>query len=146
MKKVFYFILLLFFASVIKILVTEGTKQFISKEEGLSHEDSLNYYFRSLEKLSDSIRKSPIQVDEMTVLDSISVSKDSNTLNYFYTIINYNKKDLDLDLFVSALKPIIDSSVKNNPKMEINRRFNTKLVYNYFDNQGVFLTSFNADY
>ena len=40
----------------------------------------------------------------------------------------------------------VDSSVKKNDKMELSRKFRTKLIYSYFDKNGKFLTEVIADY
>ena len=143
--KAGYIFLLLMVLTLVKVVSKSVVKDFFNNSKELTYDDSLKLYLKSFDKVKESFNKLPLKVDDMTILDSVNVSKTENSFHYFYTVSKF-KKDIDVDIFYALLKPNIDSSVKKNTKMEFNRRFRTKLIYSYFDKNGEFLTEIIAAY
>jgi len=145
MGKAVYAILLLVVLALVKVVSKPIMKALVNSSQELTYDDSLKLYMKSFDQVKESFNKLPLKVDEMTTLDSVNVSKIENSFHYFYTVSQL-KEEVDVDIFYALLKPNIDSSVKKNDKMELNRKFRTKLIYSYFDKNGKFLTEIIATY
>ena len=80
----------------------------------------------------------PIMVDQDTRLDN-TVSLPGNTFQYNYTLINYEKEELNPDTLRKYLEPGIISTVATNPDMKIFRDHLSTIAYNYNDKNGAFI-------
>jgi len=80
----------------------------------------------------------PMIVDSDTQLDN-AISKPPNILQYNYTLINYEKEDLDVLELEKNLEPIIVNGIRTNPDMQFLRDKNVVFDYFYKDKNGVFL-------
>jgi hypothetical protein len=148
MKKVGYIILFLIVLAFVKVATKSVVKGLFQNSKKLTYKDSLDLYLESLEGAQDSLNNvlSGKKIDEITVVDSLRISKADTSIHYYLHISTYVKNELDIDKLGEAMKPILDSFVTNNEKMSINRRFKTKFIYSYFDKKGDFLTTIKADY
>jgi hypothetical protein len=147
-KKIFYFMLMLIALVIGKSITKSFIKGTYQNSKKLTYQDSLNLYLESLENIEDSLNTvlSGKKLDEITIVDSLRISKADTSIHYFYHITAYKKNEIDINEFDKAVKPMLDSSVINNEKMSINRRFRTKFIYSYYDNKGQFITTIKADY
>lgn len=145
MGKALYALLLLMVLALVKVVSKPIMKALLNSSQELTYDDSLKLYIKSFDQIKESFNKLPVKVDDVTTLDSVNVSKTENSFHYFYTVSQL-KEEIDVDTFYALLKPNIDSSVKKNDKMELNRKFRTKLIYSYFDKNGKFLTEIIAEY
>ncbi len=145
MGKAVYALLLIVVLALVKGVSKPIVNALFNSSQELTYEDSLKIYMKSFDKVKESFNNLPLKVDDMTTLDSVNISKIENSYHYFYTVSKL-KEDIDVDVFYTLLKPNIDSSVKKNEKMALNRKFGTKLIYSYFDKNGIFLTEIKAEY
>jgi hypothetical protein len=132
----------------VKVATKSFVKGMFQNSTKLTYKDSLNLYIESLESVQDSLNNalSGKKIDDITVVDSLRISKADTSIHYYLHITTYVKNELDIEKLDDAMKPILDSFVTNNEKMSINRRFKTKFIYSYFDKKGDFLTTIKADY
>jgi hypothetical protein len=87
-------------------------------------------------EIASEVNKScPIAIDKDTRLDNM-IALPSKTLQYNYTLVNYEKIQLDSTTLDSLLRPGIINSVKSAPNMEILRKNDVIFLYSYYDNVG----------
>jgi hypothetical protein len=146
LKKIGYFIIIIFTLAVVKSLSKFAVKGFWSSQNKLSYDDSLKLYLSTFSIIEDSINQHPKMIDKITSIDSINCSISENTFTYFHTLIEYSKEDIDLETFNSIMKNYLDSMVRVDPAIAIPRRFNTKLYYSYYDKNAEFITKLEAVY
>ena len=87
-------------------------------------------------------------VDAETRWDNTSIGTDK-TIVYNYTLIIFNKTDIDTNLFRSVLNPQIKNTIKTNPEMKYLRGENVTFIYNYRDKSSIHNTQikvFPKDY
>ena len=90
--------------------------------------------------IASELNKScPIVVDSETRLDN-SIGGPDKSFTYNYTLINYSKEEIDIDYFVSILRPSILNNVKTNPDLATFRDKKIEMKYSYKDKNGVFIT------
>lgn len=77
----------------------------------------------------------PIQVDQYTRLDS-AASKGKTNFMYYYTLLELEKSEVNLDTVNKYLKPSIIENVKNNPDLKAFREKGIIMDYNYYDKNG----------
>jgi hypothetical protein len=94
---------------------------------------------QQLVEAASTINKTcPIMVDEDTRLDN-SVALPGNIFQYNYTLINYEREDLNPDTLRKYLEPGIISTVATNPDLKIFRDHLTTMAYSYNDKNGAFV-------
>ncbi len=81
----------------------------------------------------------PQQVDEDTRLDSASVH-ENKTFRYNYTLLNFNRDSMDVELFVLSVKPAMINNAKTNPDLQLFRDNCVTLEYYFRDELGKFMT------
>jgi hypothetical protein len=90
--------------------------------------------------IASELNKScPIMVDSETRLDN-SIGGPDKSFTYNYTLINYSKEEIDIDYFLSTLRPSILNNVKTNPDLATFRDKKIEMKYSYKDKNGVFIT------
>lgn len=95
-----------------------------------------------LTQLANDINKNlPMIVDAETRWDNTGVLPGKTVL-YNYTLINYNKVDIDTIVFRSNMEPQIKNMVKTNPQLKVFRDNDVTFMYNYKDKVGVHITQF----
>ncbi len=148
LKKIFYLTLMLIALAVGKSITKSLIKGSYQSSKKLTYQDSLNRYLEDLESTEDSLNTvlSGKKLDEITIVDSLQISKADTSIHYFYHITAYEKNEIDIDEFDKAIKLMLDSSVINNEKISIHRRFRTKFIYSYYDKNGELITTIKADY
>lgn len=82
----------------------------------------------------------PFMVDSETRLDN-AVPGEDKTIYYNYTLINYNKKDINVARLNSTMKPQILNNIKTNPAMKPLRDYGVTFIYNYKDKNSVHITT-----
>lgn len=82
----------------------------------------------------------PLKVDEFTRLDSISSFK-RKSLTYYYTLLQVNKSEVNIDSIKNYLKPNIIKSVKNSNELKVYKKNNISMNYLYYDLNGEFITA-----
>ena len=82
----------------------------------------------------------PLKVDEFTRLDSVSSFK-RKSLTYYYTLLQVNKSEVNIDSIKNYLKPNIIKSVKNSNELRVYKTNNISMNYIYYDLNGAFITA-----
>jgi hypothetical protein len=80
----------------------------------------------------------PIMVDKDTRLDN-AVALPNNVFQYNYSIINFDKSQVDEVTLRKAIEPGLVNNVKTNPELMVYREHKTTLAYNYRDKNGSFI-------
>lgn len=80
----------------------------------------------------------PIMIDSDTRLDN-SVALPDNIFQYYYTLVNLEKANINTEEMRNFLEPTIINFVKTTPQMEIQREYKTTINYHYRDKNGEFL-------
>lgn len=88
-------------------------------------------------------KKCPMVVDEYSRLDSASAIDDKNFL-YYYTLVDIEKSEVNLDTVNKYIRPNIISNVKNTPELKVFRDNKVTIDYNYYDKNGVFVTKISV--
>ncbi len=88
----------------------------------------------------------PIMVDQETRLDN-SIAFPDNVFQYNYTLVNIEKKNINVSELEEYLKPVILNAIKTNPDLKLFRDHGTTMSYNYKDKNGEHLIKllFTAD-
>lgn len=87
--------------------------------------------------------KTPMQVDPYTRLDSASAKGKAN-FTYYYTLIDLNKAEVNLDTVNKYVRPNIIEGVKSSSELKIFRDNNVTLNYKYFDKNGIYVTEISV--
>ena len=80
-------------------------------------------------------RVSPFMVDDETRLDSSSVLP-GKVFQYAYSLVNYERDSIDIEVFLSHMEPVILHNVKTNPELKSFREQNVTIIYLYKDKNG----------
>ncbi|MDO3695756.1 hypothetical protein QVZ41_12975 [Wenyingzhuangia sp. chi5] len=80
-----------------------------------------------------------MQVDEFTRLDSAS-AKGVTNFTYYYSLLNLEKSEVDLESVDEIIRPGIIENVTNSPELKIYRDNNITMDYKYYDKNGEFVT------
>jgi hypothetical protein len=89
-------------------------------------------------KAAEEINKNcPIMVDSETRLDN-AMALPGKKLVYYYTMINYAKEELDVDIFAENMTPTIINAVSSNNEMAFLREKEVTFSYQYKDKNGEF--------
>lgn len=88
-------------------------------------------------------KETPIQVDQYTRLDSASTIGKTNLI-YYYTLLETEKSEVNLDTVHKYLRPSIIENVKNSPQLEVYRNNNITLDYKYYDKNGDLVTEISV--
>src|SRR5688572_1527845 len=81
-----------------------------------------------MEAASELNKTCPIMVDQDTRLDN-AVALPGNIFQYNYTLVNYEKSELNIDTVKKYIEPGLINSVKTNPDLE--RKNKVTMAYNY---------------
>ncbi len=93
-----------------------------------------------LKKAATELNKQlPMNVDEYSRLDSASAEGES-CFNYFYTLVDLEKSEVNLDTVNKYIRTGIIENVKNSTELREFRKNKITMNYNYFDKNGVFVT------
>lgn len=91
-----------------------------------------------LKKVATEINKQgPRQIDQYTRLDSVSSIGKTNFI-YYYTLIDMEKSEVNLDTVNKYVRPSIIENIKNSPELKIYRDNNITMDYKYYDKNGDF--------
>lgn len=90
---------------------------------------------------SEINKNCPFMVDSETRLDN-TVAGNGKSIIYNYTLVNYSKEQVNLNLLNSNLKPKILNVIKTNPDMQYLRDNDISFEYYYKDKFGVYIISF----
>ncbi len=85
----------------------------------------------------------PVMVDQETRLDNVIAMPD-NVFQYNYTLVNWVKDSLDVEIFEQNMQPQILNTVKTNPDMKSFRDHKVTLAYNYKDKDGTYITKISV--
>ncbi len=77
-------------------------------------------------------------VDKETRLDN-AVALPNNILQYNYSLINYDKSQVNEAILRKAITPGLVNNVRTNPALKLYRENKTTLAYNYRDKNGNFI-------
>ncbi|WP_026474535.1 hypothetical protein [Alkaliflexus imshenetskii] len=77
----------------------------------------------------------PFMVDDETRLDNATVLP-GKVFQYGYTLVNFERDSIDVDVFVSHMQPVILNNVKTNPELKTFREQNVTIIYQYNDKNG----------
>lgn len=83
-------------------------------------------------------KKGPQQIDQFTRLDSVSSIGKTNFV-YYYTLIDMEKSEVNLDTVNKYVRPSIIENIKNSPELKIYRDNNITMDYKYYDRNGAFV-------
>jgi hypothetical protein len=90
-------------------------------------------------------KKAPIVVDKDTRFDNVNALLDK-TVQYNYTLINYLKKDIDINQLKINLRLPILNYIKTNPDLKLFTDNKVTMEYVYKDKVGVFLFKLQFKY
>ena len=82
-------------------------------------------------------KQTPQHVDDYTRLDSASSIGKTNFI-YYYTLLNIEKSEINLDTVNKYTKPFVIKNVKEEPSLKIFRKNNITMDYKYYDKNGDF--------
>ena len=83
----------------------------------------------------------PIVVDQDLRLDN-TVALPNMTFQYNYTLVNYEKAQLNMEVVEETLFPALLENAKTNPDMKEMRDAKVTFNYYYKDNKGEFVTKY----
>jgi hypothetical protein len=83
-------------------------------------------------------KRSPIQFDEFTRLDSASAQGATN-FSYYYTLTKVDKKEVHSDSVQAFLKPTLIHNIKYNPELKVYRDHEITMDYHYYGKNGDFI-------
>lgn len=86
----------------------------------------------------------PLKIDEFTRLDSVSSFK-RKSLTYYYTLLQVNKSEVNIDSIKNYFKPNIIKSVKNSNELKVYKKNNISMNYLYYDLNGEFITAIEVN-
>jgi hypothetical protein len=91
---------------------------------------------RLLEDFSTEFNaKLPMQIDDETRLDAIIPGPDKQ-LTYIYTLVGHTAGDIESNTLVGIIQPMLINNYRNMPAMELFRREQVELHYQYRDRNG----------
>lgn len=88
-------------------------------------------------------KKCPAVIDEDTRLDN-TVVLSNRTVQYNYTMVNYEVENMDLKLIKEQFTPILLNQTKTNPGLKLFRDNNVTISYYYKDKNGKFILNYKA--
>jgi len=99
-----------------------------------------------MQAASEINKTCPIMVDKETRLDN-SIALPDNIFQYNYTLVNMEKKNIDISELEEYVRPIILNTIKTNPDLKSFRDHETTMSYNYKDknSEHLFKLSFTAE-
>lgn len=104
-------------------------------------ENVINTAKNPLQLIANEMNKScPMMVDEETRLDKVTLPSKT-VFQYNYTLINYEKTEIDTVKIKSSLEQNIIRLTKTNPQMQYQRENNVTMNYIYNDKNGDYLMS-----
>ena len=104
-------------------------------------ENVINTAKNPLQLIANEMNKScPMMVDEETRLDKVTLPSKT-VFQYNYTLINYEKTEIDTVKIKSNLEQNIIQLIKTNPQMEYQRQNNVTMNYIYNDKNGDYIMS-----
>ena len=86
---------------------------------------------------SEFNKQMPIQIDQSSRLDSVSAKGKTNFI-YYYTLMNAEKLEVNLDTVNKYIRHNIIKNVKDSPELKIFRDNNITFDYKYYDRNGSF--------
>ncbi|MCP3943620.1 MAG: hypothetical protein GY710_19375 [Desulfobacteraceae bacterium] len=90
----------------------------------------------TLMEVSASVNKQcPIAIDKETRLDT-TIAGPEKSFTYFYTLVNYQKEELDSKTLTENLKPNLINNIKTNKDMKPFKENKVKITYVYKDKVG----------
>jgi uncharacterized membrane protein YvbJ len=94
---------------------------------------------KALTEIASEINKTlPMMLDQDTRMDN-TIAMPDKTLAYNYTLVNLEKKDININELREFIEPNVINNIKTHPDMKLYRENNATLVYNYKDKKGAFL-------
>ncbi|MGG5507349.1 MULTISPECIES: zinc-ribbon domain-containing protein [unclassified Myroides] len=110
---------------------------------------AVNYFSKSsvaidqkLSIVASEINKNcPMVIDQDIRLDN-TVAMPNKTFQYNYTLINYEKAQLNMDVVEETLFPTLLENAKTNPDMKEMREAEVTISYYYKDKKGEFVTKY----
>jgi len=89
-------------------------------------------------------KKTPMQLDQFTRLDSLA-SKGKTNFMYYYTLLEAEKSEVNVDTINKYLRPKIIENASNNAQLKAYRKQNVTLDYLYYDRNGEFVMQINVE-
>ncbi len=107
---------------------------------------SIEYFYSKSVSIDDKLvlmaneinKKAPIVVDKDTRFDNVNALLDK-TVQFNFTLINYLKKDIDINQLKINLRLPILNTIKTNPDLKLFTDNKVTMEYVYRDKVGVFL-------
>lgn len=114
-----------------------GITLIILLQPGCSNQTSIE---RLLKQTANNLNKScPMVIDSETRLDNIVVMPN-NVFQYNYTLVNIEKKTIDIEDMRNYIEPILINGIKTMPDLKMFRENKVTLAYYYKDKDGFFIT------
>jgi hypothetical protein len=88
-------------------------------------------------------KQTPMQIDVFTRLDS-AASKGKTNFIYYYTLVDMEKSEVNLDTVDKYVRPGLIENIKNHPDLKIYRDNNITMDYNYYDKNREFVTEISV--
>ncbi len=117
---------------------------------GLSYFAVQHFFFKKpsfdkvmVEVASEINKTCPLMIDQNTRLDN-TIAMPDNVFVYNYTLVNLEKKDIDINEMKDFIEPNVINNMKTNPDMKLYRENKTTMTYNYKDKKGEFILKINV--
>ncbi|MCW5314195.1 hypothetical protein GTQ43_10380 [Nostoc sp. KVJ3] len=92
------------------------------------------------EAASEMNKFTPIQIDQGTILNNVSV--EGNGLVYNYELINYSSFQVDPKQLVYNISPVVQNSLCSTPDTKLALQKDVSFSYCYFGNDKRFIVKF----
>ncbi len=135
---IFLKLLLIFFLFLPEISYCQSLQP--KTKTNLEQKEIENLLIENSKKLNKSL---PVMIDSQTRLDTTFAV--GMIMHYKCTLININSDQVDADLFRTELKSQLIKSLKADESAMFLVKIGVIIVYNYFDKNGVLITSFRLD-
>lgn len=135
-KGVFIVILVIVGLVIVGAFVNMTEEDTLPSSGGISDSD----LFKIVSDLNSNL---PVMVDSETRWDT--TAGVNNTIIYFYTIINYQKEEIDPIALKNELSPGIRSQVCTLPDLKTIRDNGMLMKYSYSDKDGDFIMDIEID-
>lgn len=94
---------------------------------------------KAMMKAASEINKScPIMVDNDTRLDN-TMAMPNNVFQYNYTLVNFEKSEVNIEKFRDFIEPNVVNNIKTNPEMKAYKENRVTMAYYYKDKNGKFV-------
>jgi hypothetical protein len=94
---------------------------------------------KTMMKVASELNKTcPVMIDKETRLDN-AVALPDNIFQYNYTLVNFDKSQVNIDTVKKYVEPGLINNIKTNPDLKLYRDNKVTMAYYYRDKNGEFV-------